>query len=133
MWAETLTVQSYQNLIDRGWRRSGKYCYKPIMDQTCCPQYTIRCNAVRFKVSKSQKKVTKKFNKFCSDGVFRKEENTEDVKDEGECSYEINYREGPSTVTDLTMVTKDEDVTAEGKIDPRSNFKEISSPIKTEG
>jgi len=22
--------------------RSGKYCYKPIMDQTCCPQYTIR-------------------------------------------------------------------------------------------
>ncbi|UYV77282.1 hypothetical protein LAZ67_15000334 [Cordylochernes scorpioides] len=21
---------------------SGKYCYKPIMDKTCCPQYTIR-------------------------------------------------------------------------------------------
>ena len=44
MWAHKLTVQDYQNLIDRGWRRSGSYCYKPMMDQTCCPAYTIRCN-----------------------------------------------------------------------------------------
>lgn len=42
MWAHTMTVQDYQALIDRGWRRSGKYCYKPIMNRTCCPQYTIR-------------------------------------------------------------------------------------------
>ena len=42
MWAHTLSVQDYQNLIDRGWRRSGSYCYKPMMDQTCCPAYTIR-------------------------------------------------------------------------------------------
>ncbi|CAH1977898.1 unnamed protein product [Acanthoscelides obtectus] len=42
MWADTLTVEDYQNLIDRGWRRSGKYCYKPTMDETCCPQYTIK-------------------------------------------------------------------------------------------
>lgn len=43
MWAHYLTVQDYQNLIDRGWRRSGRYCYKPTMDQSCCPMYTIRC------------------------------------------------------------------------------------------
>lgn len=42
MWAEQLTVYDYQDLIDRGWRRSGKYCYKPIINETCCPQYTIR-------------------------------------------------------------------------------------------
>lgn len=42
MWADQLTVNDYQDLIDRGWRRSGKYCYKPIMNQTCCPQYPIR-------------------------------------------------------------------------------------------
>lgn len=42
MWAERLTCEDYQNLIDRGWRRSGKYVYKPKMDETCCPQYTIR-------------------------------------------------------------------------------------------
>lgn len=42
MWASCLTVQAYQDLIDRGWRRSGKYCYKSTMDKTCCPLYTIR-------------------------------------------------------------------------------------------
>uniref|UniRef100_A0AAX7SCK0 Arginyl-tRNA--protein transferase 1 n=1 Tax=Astatotilapia calliptera TaxID=8154 RepID=A0AAX7SCK0_ASTCA len=42
MWSHTMTVQDYQDLIDRGWRRSGKYVYKPIMQKTCCPQYTIR-------------------------------------------------------------------------------------------
>lgn len=42
MWADSMTVNDYQNLIDRGWRRSGRYCYKPIMNEICCPQYTIR-------------------------------------------------------------------------------------------
>ncbi|KAG6443353.1 hypothetical protein O3G_MSEX002745 [Manduca sexta] len=64
MWAHTLTVSDYQDLIDRGWRRSGKYCYKPTMDVTCCPMYTIRCRALEFKSTKSQKKVLKRFNKF---------------------------------------------------------------------
>lgn len=42
MWAHAMTVSDYQDLIDRGWRRSGKYCYKPTMEVTCCPMYTIR-------------------------------------------------------------------------------------------
>lgn len=42
MWAHSLTVQDYQALIDRGWRRSGSYCYKPLNDETCCPMYTIK-------------------------------------------------------------------------------------------
>lgn len=42
MWAHAMAVSDYQDLIDRGWRRSGKYCYKPTMDVTCCPMYTIR-------------------------------------------------------------------------------------------
>ncbi|XP_011705272.1 PREDICTED: arginyl-tRNA--protein transferase 1-like [Wasmannia auropunctata] len=42
MWAYMLTVHDYQSLIDRGWRRSGMYCYKPTMNLTCCPQYTIK-------------------------------------------------------------------------------------------
>lgn len=64
MWAHALTVSDYQDLIDRGWRRSGKYCYKPTMDVTCCPMYTIRCRSQVFKATKSQKKVLKRFNKF---------------------------------------------------------------------
>ncbi|CAG9788705.1 unnamed protein product [Diatraea saccharalis] len=64
MWAHTMTVKDYQDLIDRGWRRSGKYCYKPTMDITCCPMYTIRCRIQEFKATKSQKKILKRFNKF---------------------------------------------------------------------
>ncbi|XP_052810981.1 arginyl-tRNA--protein transferase 1-like isoform X2 [Mya arenaria] len=69
MWAHALTVQDYQDLLDRGWRRSGKYVYKPTMDQTCCPMYTIRCEALNFKMRKSHKKVLKKVNKFLIDGI----------------------------------------------------------------
>ncbi|XP_054019481.1 arginyl-tRNA--protein transferase 1 isoform X1 [Dryobates pubescens] len=72
MWAHSMTVQDYQDLIDRGWRRSGKYVYKPIMNQTCCPQYTIRCQALHFQTSKSHKKVLKKMLKFISKGDVSK-------------------------------------------------------------
>ncbi|KAJ8248194.1 hypothetical protein GJAV_G00239380 [Gymnothorax javanicus] len=68
MWAHTMTVQDYQDLVDRGWRRSGKYVYKPIMDETCCPQYTIRCHALNFQPSKTHKKILKKMSKFLSKG-----------------------------------------------------------------
>lgn len=74
MWAERLRCEDYQTLIDRGWRRSGKYIYKPKMDETCCPQYTIRCHALNFKPSKSQKKVIKHLNRFLSDGLLKRNE-----------------------------------------------------------
>ncbi|XP_066139751.1 arginyl-tRNA--protein transferase 1 isoform X1 [Euwallacea fornicatus] len=80
MYTEELTVQDYKDLIDRGWRRSGKYCYKPIMNKTCCPQYTIRCDATNFKLNNSHKRIIKKFNKFLNSGIFTKNnvQNTED-------------------------------------------------------
>ncbi|XP_062071020.1 arginyl-tRNA--protein transferase 1 isoform X6 [Lepus europaeus] len=68
MWAHSLTARDYQDLIDRGWRRSGKYVYKPVMHQTCCPQYTIRCRPLQFQPSKSHKKVLKKMLKFLAKG-----------------------------------------------------------------
>uniref|UniRef100_A0AAQ6AFH3 Arginyl-tRNA--protein transferase 1 n=1 Tax=Amphiprion ocellaris TaxID=80972 RepID=A0AAQ6AFH3_AMPOC len=74
MWSHTMTVQDYQDLIDRGWRRSGKYVYKPILKKTCCPQYTIRCHALKFQPSKSHKKILKKMSKFISKGELPKGE-----------------------------------------------------------
>ncbi|XP_074102536.1 arginyltransferase 1 isoform X2 [Cotesia typhae] len=68
MWAHSLTVQDYQSLIDRGWRRSGCYCYKPLNDETCCPMYTIKCEALNFIVTKSQKKIIKRVTKFLKEG-----------------------------------------------------------------
>ncbi|XP_015280885.1 PREDICTED: arginyl-tRNA--protein transferase 1 isoform X3 [Gekko japonicus] len=72
MWAHSMTAQDYQDLIDRGWRRSGKYVYKPIMNQTCCPQYTIRCRVLNFQPSKSHKKVLKKMLRFITQGETSK-------------------------------------------------------------
>ncbi|XP_028723990.1 arginyl-tRNA--protein transferase 1 isoform X5 [Peromyscus leucopus] len=77
MWAHSMTVQDYQDLIDRGWRRSGTYVYKPVMNQTCCPQYTIRCHPLQFQPSKSHKKVLKKMLKFLAKGEISKD-NCED-------------------------------------------------------
>ncbi len=73
-------------MIDRGWRRSGKYLYKPDLEKSCCPQYTIRyrnyisvyvscifsnvfffvcrLDTTRFHISKSQKKILNKFNRY---------------------------------------------------------------------
>jgi len=68
MWAERLTVRDYQDLLDRGWRRSGRYVYKPCMEITCCPLYTIRCQADQFQPTKSQRKVVKKVQNFVKNG-----------------------------------------------------------------
>ncbi|XP_074855857.1 arginyl-tRNA--protein transferase 1 isoform X8 [Carettochelys insculpta] len=81
MWAHSMTVQDYQDLIDRGWRRSGKYVYKPIMNQTCCPQYTIRCQSLHFQPSKSHKKVLKKMLKFLAEGDTSKVAGDEEPMD----------------------------------------------------
>ncbi|KAI8645332.1 arginine-tRNA-protein transferase [Parasitella parasitica] len=59
-----MTCSDYQDLIDRGWRRSGKYLYKPNLEESCCPQYTIRLDANRFNATKSQKKIINKFNRY---------------------------------------------------------------------
>ena len=54
----------YNELINRGWRRSGMYMYKPALDKTCCPQYTIKCDAMKFSISKSQKKAVNCLNEY---------------------------------------------------------------------
>ncbi|XP_043568630.1 arginyl-tRNA--protein transferase 1 isoform X7 [Chiloscyllium plagiosum] len=100
MWAHTMSVQDYEDLIDRGWRRSGMYVYKPTMNRTCCPQYTIRCHALDFKLSKSSKKVLKKMARFLSKGEVAKGTDVEPMDSHSEdagidhqavpCNSEVN-------------------------------------------
>ncbi|KAM0026710.1 putative arginyltransferase [Helianthus debilis subsp. tardiflorus] len=54
LWAHSLTVHDYQ-----GWRRSGCIIYKPEMEKTCCPSYTIRLKASDFVPYKEQVRVAK--------------------------------------------------------------------------
>ena len=72
MWAHRLTCEDYQDLIDRGWSRAGKYCYKPDMSKSCCPGYMIRCRVADFRLTNSQRRVLNRMNAFLVQGVRRK-------------------------------------------------------------
>ncbi|GAA5855059.1 hypothetical protein JCM8547_002364 [Rhodosporidiobolus lusitaniae] len=67
-WAHVLSCPTYKDLLDRGWRRSGEYLYKPDMDRTCCPQYTISLNPSQFRPSRSQRQILLRFNAFIQHG-----------------------------------------------------------------
>ncbi|PHU13920.1 Arginyl-tRNA--protein transferase 2 [Capsicum chinense] len=71
LWARNLTVDDYQALLDRGWRRSGCFLYKPEMEKTCCPSYTIRLKASDFAPSTEQRRVLKRMQRFL-DGTLDK-------------------------------------------------------------
>ncbi|XP_049410975.1 arginyl-tRNA--protein transferase 2-like [Solanum stenotomum] len=71
LWARSLTVDDYQALLDRGWRRSGCFLYKPEMEKTCCPSYTIRLKANDFVPSKEQRRVLNRMQRFL-DGTLDK-------------------------------------------------------------
>ncbi|QRV87397.1 arginyl-tRNA-protein transferase [Ceratobasidium sp. AG-Ba] len=63
-----MSCSVYKRLLDRGWRRSGDYLYKPNLKDSCCPQYTIKLDALNFKISKNQRKALNKWNKFLTYG-----------------------------------------------------------------
>ncbi|TMW53528.1 hypothetical protein DOY81_001405 [Sarcophaga bullata] len=93
MHAYTLSAQDYQDLIDRGWRRSGHYCYKQDNKTTCCPCYTIKCDALEFKLTKSNKKILKRMNRFLRDGK-------RDKNEEGQNSSNLNNGDEDADVGD---------------------------------
>ncbi|XWS74816.1 hypothetical protein CRYUN_Cryun01aG0030200 [Craigia yunnanensis] len=64
LWARSVTVNDYQDLLDHGWRRSGCFLYKPEMERTCCPSYTIRLKASDFVPSKEQLRVYRRMQRF---------------------------------------------------------------------
>ncbi|CAH9121435.1 unnamed protein product [Cuscuta epithymum] len=88
LWAKRLTVDDYQALLDRGWRRSGCYLYKPEMESTCCPSYTIRLKAGDYIPSKEQRRVMKRMERFL----------------EGKLNKQVEESMGPAN-TSSTVVT----------------------------
>lgn len=56
------------SLVDRGWRRSGTYCYKPDVAASCCPHHTIRLHVDSFSPSKSQRQLVNRFVRFIQEG-----------------------------------------------------------------
>ncbi|KAK8736417.1 hypothetical protein OTU49_004992, partial [Cherax quadricarinatus] len=108
MWAHRMAVGDYQDLIDRGWRRSGKYCYKPTMDRTCCPMYTIKCDTLEFKLSKSQKKILKRIHRYLSHGAAKEEKvfgNDSSESMQGNPEYVIPKFEASQELSSVSLCT----------------------------
>ena len=62
--AYSLMTDTYNDLIEDGWRRSGRWIYKPAIGTTCCALHTIRLPCDAFTASKSQRKVLKRLDAF---------------------------------------------------------------------
>lgn len=66
-------------LIDRGWRRSGKWLYQPQNSVTCCPQHTIRLDAALFTLSRAHKHTRRRLARYLKGEILpNKEEEGDD-------------------------------------------------------
>ena len=61
---KSIPIDIYQNLVEKGWSRSGNRLYKKNYEKSCCKIYQPRVNVNNFKITKQQKKVMKKFRKY---------------------------------------------------------------------
>ena len=68
VWAEEMKAQDFQDLVDRGFQRSGKFVYLPSNKTTCCPQYVMRLDSTNFRISKQQKRVIRRFKEYLETG-----------------------------------------------------------------
>ncbi|OCK77485.1 hypothetical protein K432DRAFT_407285, partial [Lepidopterella palustris CBS 459.81] len=71
--SKELSVGHYQELVDRGWRRSGTVLYKPDVRRHCCPHYTIRLPAADFKPARDQRQALNRWNTFVLGDDYTKE------------------------------------------------------------
>ncbi|KAK6454669.1 arginyl-tRNA-protein transferase [Scheffersomyces xylosifermentans] len=58
---ELMDCQHYDELMNQGFRRSGKFLYKPDQLRSCCRMYTIRTDLSYLKVNKQQRKILNRF------------------------------------------------------------------------
>ncbi|BFZ58269.1 Arginyl-tRNA--protein transferase 1 [Savitreella phatthalungensis] len=89
VWAHALSPGSYKKLMDRGWRRSGSYLYKPNIALACCALYTIRLDPRAFSAHRTQRHALNKFNRF----VLGKEAYELAVKQERESEHRPQKRQ----------------------------------------
>lgn len=71
--SKSLSAQFYEDLVCRGWRRSGTLLYKPDLKNSCCPHYTIRLDSQAFRATKDQRQAQNRFNRYVLGDAYIKE------------------------------------------------------------
>lgn len=72
MSAEQMTCQQYDILMNKGFRRSGTFLYKPDLLRNCCRLYTIRTTLDQMKVAKQHRQVLNRFVRAISEETDEK-------------------------------------------------------------
>ncbi|KAI9636382.1 arginine-tRNA-protein transferase [Dioszegia hungarica] len=93
-----MSVKFYQDIINRGWRRSGDFVYHPDMARSCCPQYTIRLDAREFAPNKKHRQVLNRWNRYLSTGSREVDASSTDNKGKGKGKKKV---EGEGWWTEL--------------------------------
>ncbi|KAF9102755.1 Arginyl-tRNA--protein transferase 1 [Mortierella sp. AM989] len=130
MIAHLMTPKDYQKLINRGWRRYGKYLYKPNLRDSCCPQYTIRLKASEFEASRHQRQVVNRFNNFVQEGDEKFEK---DIASRQKARQQNSNTENKSLddTTASTSATETPAPTTEQKQKPRKPPKNAATDLRT--
>lgn len=97
----SMPIETYGKLMETGFRRSGKFMYKPDIRNSCCPQYTIRLDANKVVVSKEQRKILRKFNRFACGGECGEKRDWFDL------DYEVHLAENTASTTASTVKAKE--------------------------
>lgn len=86
MSVEQMTCQQYDILMNKGFRRSGTFLYKPDLLRNCCRLYTIRTNLEQMKVAKLHRQVVNRFVRAISDELG------EEPKGEGKSNKKFSLK-----------------------------------------
>ena len=104
--AHRMTCQDFQDLVDRGFQRSGKFVYRPFMKLTCCPQYVFRTNVTKFRLSKQQRATIRKMNRYLIVGLGNATcEDSEQIEGEKASSNSVTIESSPSKTTNKPSKT----------------------------
>ncbi|KFY42808.1 hypothetical protein V495_04333, partial [Pseudogymnoascus sp. VKM F-4514 (FW-929)] len=137
--AKYLTPKFYEDLICRGWRRSGTLLYKPDLRNSCCPHYTLRLDATAFRATKDQRQAQNRFNHYILGDEYIKETARLHPKSKAEAARykqtfdlcervhesELDYLPGPTKPAHEFTVTLEPDTFTEEKYLVYENYQRI--------
>jgi len=107
---ENMTIDHYDQLINKGFRRSGCFLYKPDLIRGCCRMFTIRTNYEMFKLNKEHRQTINKFNKKLGIKVHEGGGNYDLIKEldkmDGNDRLEIKFESSCFTKEKFKLFTK---------------------------
>eukprot|EP00466_Bigelowiella_natans_P016669 jgi/Bigna1/72440/fgenesh1_pg.19_\ len=105
-WAVRLTAEDYQALVELGWCRCGRMVYFPINQKCCCPQHSMRIDALRFRPNKRQKRVRKRIESLqAGKWIPNLEGGHDNNEDQNEGDTKAEKKEGREQINGFSTTT----------------------------